>query len=162
VEPEKLLLPPDEFAAIDEALVHLTRNAVDHGIEPAEVRAEAGKDAIGHVRMTYAARQGRKAITIMDDGGGIDCNMVAAKAKEKGIISEEQYNTMSDQEKMNLIFFPGFTTAKTVTDISGRGFGLDIVKKSLDAVGAALTIGTRLGQGTEFTIAIPDPGQPRK
>jgi two-component system, chemotaxis family, sensor kinase CheA len=162
VEPEKLLLSPDEFAAIDEALVHLTRNAVDHGIEPPEVRAEAGKEVKGHVKISYASRQGMKVLTIADDGGGIDGNRIAAKAVEKGFITAQKASTMSEQEKVNLIYLAGFSTTDKVTDVSGRGFGMDIVNKSLAAIGAALTIGTKLGQGTEFTIAIPDPSQPRK
>jgi two-component system chemotaxis sensor kinase CheA len=161
VEPENLLLPPDEFSAIDEALVHLTRNAVDHGIEPAEVRAEVGK-GIGQVKISYSASRGIKVVTIADDGAGIDCNRLAAKAVEKGIITDKECAAMSEDEKLNLIFRPGFSTAEVVTDISGRGFGMDIVKRNLDAIGAALTIGTKLGQGTEFTIAIPDPRQPGK
>lgn len=154
VEPEKLLLQPDEFIAIDEALVHLTRNAVDHGIEPAELRAEVGK-GIGQVTMSYTSTKGVKVLTIADDGAGIDGNRIAAKAVEKGVITEKECAAMSEDEKLNLIFRAGFSTAEVVTDISGRGFGMDIVKKSLDAIGATITIGTKIGQGTEFTIMIP-------
>jgi two-component system chemotaxis sensor kinase CheA len=156
-EPEKLLVPPDELNLIDEALVHLTRNAVDHGIESQEARIEAAK-GIGHVRMVRRVIDGKKIIAISDDGAGIDAQRIAAKALEKGIITPQQAQSMSEQEKLSLIFLPGFSTAETVTEISGRGFGMDIVKKCLAAVGASVTIETRIGEGSTFTITIPADG----
>jgi two-component system chemotaxis sensor kinase CheA len=154
-EPEKLLLPGDEFLAIDEALVHLTRNAVDHGIESREARMETAKGA-GHVQLSYELKNGRKIISISDDGAGMDANKILEKALAKGVITPKHAETMTEQEKLSLIFLPGFSTAETVTEISGRGFGLDIVKKRLDAVGGSITIETRIGLGSTFIISIPD------
>jgi two-component system chemotaxis sensor kinase CheA len=155
VEPEKILLQPDEFVPIDEALVHLCRNAIDHGIEAPEIRQETAK-GIGNVRIFYAVKDGKKTITVADDGAGIDYNRIAAKAVEKRVITADQCSTMTEQEKLDLIFIPGFSTAETVSDISGRGFGMDIVKKTLTAVGVAIKINTKIGLGTEFILTIPE------
>jgi len=158
IEPDKLLLRPDEFNSVDEALVHLTRNAVDHGIEMPEVRLESAK-GVGHVRMSYAVNNENKIITIADDGAGMDCNKISSKAVEKGFITADRCNAMTEKEKLDLIYLPGFSTAETVNDISGRGFGMDIVKKSLDAIGASIAIDSKIGLGTTFTITIPEKGK---
>ncbi len=155
VEPEKLLLPPDELSSIDEALLHLIRNAVDHGIETPDVRQEADKK-IGCIKVSYTLNEGKKIIVISDDGAGIDCNKVLAKALEKGIITEKQAKSMNEQEMLELIFIPGFSTADTVTDISGRGYGMDIVKQTINALNGSIHINSRIGLGTTFTISIPD------
>jgi len=152
VEPEKLLLQPDLFEKIDEALVHLVRNAVDHGIELPEDRAEAGK-AIGRITLSYEACEGEHVVTIADDGAGIDGNLLCDKAIAEGIISKHEM--LSNEEKCALIFTPEFSTTKVVTDISGRGYGMDIVKRSLTAIGATISIKTKVGQGTAFTLRIP-------
>jgi two-component system chemotaxis sensor kinase CheA len=109
--------------------------------------------------MSYAVNNENKIITIADDGAGMDCNKISSKAVEKGFITADQCNAMTEKEKLDLIYLPGFSTAETVNDISGRGFGMDIVKKSLDAIGASIAIDSKIGLGTTFTITIPEKGK---
>jgi len=154
VEQPRMLLPPDALEILDESLVHLTRNAVDHGIEPPEIRSESGKGA-GHVTLSYFVKNGGRVISIADDGAGIDVEKISSKGIKLGIISVVQCGRMSEKEKLELMFQPGFSTVDTVGDLSGRGFGLHIVRKNLAAIGASLEIETKIGQGTKFIITVP-------
>jgi signal transduction histidine kinase/methyl-accepting chemotaxis protein len=155
VEPEQLLLPPDELNSIGEPILHLIRNAVDHGIESKEIRQENDKK-VGCIKLTYTVSEGRKIFAISDDGAGIDCKKVVEKALEKGIITDAQAYTMDQQEILSLIFIPGFSTAESVTDTSGRGYGMDIVKQKVDELKGVITIETQIGSGSTFTISIPE------
>ena len=134
-------------------LTHMIRNAIDHGLETPEKRAAAGKPAEGVVRLTAAHRSGRIVIEVSDDGGGIDRERVKAIAVDKGLIAADA--PMSDEEIDNLIFMPGFSTASEVSDISGRGVGMDVVRRSIQALGGRIAITSRPGKGSTFTMSLP-------
>jgi two-component system, chemotaxis family, sensor kinase CheA len=134
-------------------LTHMIRNAIDHGLESPEARAAAGKPAEGLVRLTAAHRSGRIVIEVGDDGGGINRPRVKAIAIERGLISADA--ALSDEEIDNLIFMPGFSTASEVSDISGRGVGMDVVRRSIQALGGRISITSRPGLGSTFTMSLP-------
>lgn len=136
-----------------EPLTHMIRNAVDHGIEAPEVRLAAGKPAEGMVRMTAAHRSGRIVIEVSDDGAGIDRPKVRASAIKKGLIAPDAQ--LSDSDIDNLLFLPGFSTAATVSSISGRGVGMDVVKRSIVALGGRISISSRPGLGSTFSMSLP-------
>ena len=134
-------------------LTHMIRNAIDHGLETPEARAAAGKPAEGVVRLSAAHRSGRIVIEVSDDGGGIDRPRVRAIAIERGVIQPDA--VLSDEETDNLIFMPGFSTASAVSDISGRGVGMDVVRRSIQTLGGRISISSRPGQGSTFTMSLP-------
>jgi two-component system chemotaxis sensor kinase CheA len=134
-------------------LTHMIRNAIDHGLERPEDRAAAGKPADGTVRLAARHRSGRIVIEVSDDGGGINRPRVRASAAAKGLIASDA--VLSDEETDNLIFLPGFSTAEMVSDISGRGVGMDVVKRSIQALGGRIAIASRPGQGSTFTMSLP-------
>jgi two-component system, chemotaxis family, sensor kinase CheA len=134
-------------------LTHMIRNAIDHGLEKPEVREAAGKSDVGQVRLSAAHRSGRIIIDISDDGAGIDRSRVREIAEGKGLISPSAQ--LSDEEVDNLIFLPGFSTAETISDISGRGVGMDVVKRSIQALGGRVSITSRPGEGSTFTMSLP-------
>ena len=134
-------------------LTHMIRNAIDHGLERPEDRVAAGKPADGTVRLAARHRSGRIVIEVSDDGGGINRPRVRASAVAKGLIAPDA--VLSDEETDNLIFLPGFSTAETISDISGRGVGMDVVKRSIQALGGRIAIASRPGQGSTFTMSLP-------
>ena len=134
-------------------LTHMIRNAIDHGLESPEARAAAGKPAEGVVRLSAAHRSGRIVIEVADDGGGINRPRVKAIAVERGLIAADA--VLSDEETDNLIFLPGFSTASEVSDISGRGVGMDVVRRSIQALGGRISIASRPGLGSTFTMSLP-------
>jgi two-component system, chemotaxis family, sensor kinase CheA len=134
-------------------LTHMIRNAIDHGLESTEAREAAGKPAEGLVRLSAAHRSGRIVIEVADDGGGINRARVKAIAIERGLIAADA--TLSDEETDNLIFLPGFSTASEVSDISGRGVGMDVVRRSIQALGGRISITSRPGKGSTFTMSLP-------
>ncbi|KWT65849.1 Signal transduction histidine kinase CheA [Hyphomicrobium sulfonivorans] len=134
-------------------LTHMIRNAIDHGLESPEKRLAAGKREEGLVRLSASHRSGRIVIDIADDGAGINRQRVRAIAEEKGLIQPNAQ--LTDEEVDNLIFLPGFSTASTVSDISGRGVGMDVVKKSIQALGGRVSITSRPGEGSTFTLSLP-------
>ncbi|HXA39583.1 MAG TPA: chemotaxis protein CheA [Phenylobacterium sp.] len=134
-------------------LTHMIRNAIDHGLESPEKRAAAGKPAEGVVRLAAAHRSGRIVIEVADDGGGINRERVKSIAIEKGLIAPEA--ALNDEEIDNLIFMPGFSTASEISDISGRGVGMDVVRRSIQALGGRITISSRPGKGSTFTMSLP-------
>ncbi|MBW6525976.1 chemotaxis protein CheA [Sphingomonas sp. RHCKR7] len=138
---------------IGEPLTHLIRNAVDHGLETPEERVAAGKPAEGVVTLSAAHHSGRIVITVSDDGRGIDRARVRAKAIERGIILPDA--VLSDEEVDNLIFAPGFSTAATVSNISGRGVGMDVVRKNVQALGGRIGIQSKFGSGSSFSLSLP-------
>jgi two-component system chemotaxis sensor kinase CheA len=140
---------------IGDPLVHLLRNSVDHGIEPADKRLEAGKPETGTVHLRAFHSGNNVFIEIEDDGGGIRRDKVLATAVKRGIVTEEQGKTMTDEEVYMLIFAPGFSTAEQVSDISGRGVGLDVVRSKINALGGSVTVRSELGKGTVFSIQLP-------
>ncbi|MDH4205963.1 MAG: chemotaxis protein CheW [Desulfobacteraceae bacterium] len=141
--------------AIGDPLTHLVRNSVDHGIELPEDRIEAGKNVTGTIILKAYHEAGQVNIEISDDGNGLDGHKLAATAVAKGLLTEDQARMMSDKEKMNLIFMPGFSTAEKVTDVSGRGVGMDVVKTNLDRLGGVIDIDSKLGEGTTIRIKLP-------
>ncbi len=136
-----------------EPLTHMIRNAVDHGLEGPEERLAAGKQAEGTLRLAAKHRSGRIVIEIADDGAGINRERVRGKAVENGLISAEA--NLTDEEIDNLIFHPGFSTAEQLSDISGRGVGMDVVKRSIQALGGRITIASTPGKGSVFTLSLP-------
>ncbi|WP_027415009.1 chemotaxis protein CheA [Aneurinibacillus terranovensis] len=140
---------------IGDPLIHLIRNAVDHGIEPMEERKRTGKPPKGQLRITAAHEENLVVITVEDDGAGIDPDKIRRSALSKGIISEEEYKKLSDQEAIYLIFRPGFSTASSVSDVSGRGVGMDIVRNHIEKLNGVIDIETKLGEGTRFKIKLP-------
>ncbi|WP_214794063.1 MULTISPECIES: chemotaxis protein CheA [unclassified Exiguobacterium] len=140
---------------IGDPLVHLIRNAIDHGIERPEVRVKAGKPEQGMLALRAYHGGNRVFIEIEDDGAGINVDKVRAKALERGVISDEEATVMSENELAMLIFAPGFSTADVVTDLSGRGVGLDVVKNKIESLGGVVSLETVAGQGTKFQVSLP-------
>jgi two-component system chemotaxis sensor kinase CheA len=141
--------------AIRDPLTHLVRNAIDHGIEPPQRRLSAGKTEEGCVRLRAYHEGGQVNVEISDDGGGIDPERVRQRAVEQHLVTDEQANRMSTQSLLGLIFLPGFSTASTVTTLSGRGVGMDVVKTNIERVGGSVDVHSSLGQGTTVRIRIP-------
>jgi two-component system, chemotaxis family, sensor kinase CheA len=138
---------------INDPLTHLVRNAVDHGIEPAETRVARGKPAKGTVRLNAYHDSGAIVIEIADDGGGLKRDRILAKAVERGLVPAGV--ALSDREIYNLIFEPGFSTAEAVTNLSGRGVGLDVVKRNVTALRGSIDVSSEEGRGTRFQIHLP-------
>jgi len=140
---------------IGDPLVHIIRNAVDHGIEPPGVRSEAGKPERGTVILKAAHEGNFIVIDIIDDGAGIDPDVILDKALEKGMIKPEKVEGMSREEIFNLIFMPGFSTAGEVTDVSGRGVGMDVVRTNLNKLKGNVRVTSDFGQGTHVRLEVP-------
>lgn len=153
VEGEATELDKTVVERIGEPLTHLIRNAIDHGLETPEERIAAGKNPEGRVRLSAEHRSGRILICVSDDGRGINRERVLAKAVERGLVAADA--KLSDEEIENLIFAPGFSTAATISNISGRGVGLDVVRRNVQSLGGRITISSRFGQGSTFTLALP-------
>jgi two-component system chemotaxis sensor kinase CheA len=141
--------------AIKDPLTHIVRNSVDHGIETPDVRLERGKPAEGCLKMRAFHEGGQVNIEIIDDGGGIDLDRVKQKAIQRGIISPEQAARMSEHDGLHLIFMPGFSTAEKITNVSGRGVGMDVVKTNIEKIGGTVDLQSQLGKGTTLKIKIP-------
>lgn len=140
---------------IGDPLIHLLRNAVDHAVEPPEERTAKGKKPQGFVKLSARHEENHIIISVKDDGRGIDPEKVRASAIKKGIIAEEVARRLSDQEAINLIFASGLSTAAKVSEVSGRGVGMDVVRNNLEKVNGSVEIATELGKGTEFIIKLP-------
>lgn len=161
LEGDRVFLDPDSHHLVITSLIHILRNALDHGIETPEERAEAGKNACGTIHISTKQSQGNVTIKIRDDGRGIDPECVAAKAVEKGIITKAQASAMSSREKIDLIFLPGFTLKTEVTDLSGRGVGMDTVRDGMEKLNGTMTLDSRKGEGTALSLTFPLPETPR-
>jgi len=140
---------------LNDPLLHLIRNAVNHGIESPEIREKAGKPRKGVVRLSARRDRDNVIIELVDDGGGINVERVKAKAVERGLITKEVAQTFSTEQAVDLLFQPGFSTAETITDISGRGVGLDVVKRSIDALKGTIRVETTPGKGSRFELLLP-------
>ncbi|NLL69630.1 MAG: chemotaxis protein CheA [Epulopiscium sp.] len=140
---------------IGDPLIHLLRNAADHGLETTEDRIKKGKSASGHVYLRAYQDGNNVVIEVEDDGRGIDAKIIKQKALEKGVITSETAENMSEQELVELLFQPSFSTAATVTDVSGRGVGLDVVKTKIEALGGDIEVKTKLGKGSKFIVRLP-------
>ena len=140
---------------IGDPIMHLLRNSADHGLESAEVRLERGKPEVGSIFLDAYQEGNNVVIEVRDDGNGIDVEKVKKKAVEKGNITEEQAALMTDKEAIDLLFKPSFSTADKVTDVSGRGVGLDVVKSKIEALGGDVEVKSVYGEGSTFSIRLP-------
>ena len=140
---------------IGDPLQHLLRNSADHGLESAEVRKERGKPEKGAIYLNAFQEGNNVIIEVSDDGNGIDTEKVKEKAVERGVITPEQAENMSQKEVINLLFIPSFSMAKQITDISGRGVGLDVVRSNIEALGGDVEVSSTLGEGSKFTVRLP-------
>ena len=140
---------------IGDPLMHLLRNSADHGLESAEVRKERGKPEVGSIFLDAYQDGNNVVIEVRDDGNGIDTKAVKNKAIERGVITPEQGENMSDKEIIDLLFNAGFSTAKVVSDVSGRGVGLDVVKSMIESLSGEVEVKSKLGEGSTWTIRLP-------
>lgn len=140
---------------IGDPLQHLLRNSADHGLEPNDVRVERGKPEIGTIFLNAYQEGNNVVIKVGDDGNGINTEAVKQKAIERGLVSPEQAENLSQKEIINFLFMPSFSMAKKITDISGRGVGLDVVKSGIEQLGGDVEVSTELGKGTTFTVRLP-------
>ncbi|QKJ23124.1 chemotaxis protein CheA [Poseidonibacter lekithochrous] len=140
---------------LTDPLMHIIRNSLDHGLETPEERDQSGKSDVGSIIISAEQANGQMIITIEDDGRGINSDKVALKALDQGQIDENQYNSMSENEKAMLVFGAGVSTADEITDISGRGVGMDVVRTNIQKLGGAIKLDTKLGEGTVITIMLP-------
>ncbi|HDY75780.1 MAG TPA: chemotaxis protein CheA, partial [Candidatus Marinimicrobia bacterium] len=155
IKGEKTELDRSVIEAIVDPMAHLLRNAVDHGVETPDVREEAGKSRQGTIGLNAYQEGNHIVITISDDGAGIDPAKITRIALEKGVINESELDIMSENDKINLIFKPGFSTAEKVTDVSGRGVGMDVVHTNIAKLNGTVQIDSTVGQGSIFTIKLP-------
>jgi two-component system chemotaxis sensor kinase CheA len=140
---------------VRDPLIHLVRNAIDHGLESKEARAKQGKPALGRVVLAASHEETNVVISVKDDGRGIDREAVGRKARSLGLVTEEELREYSDQQVFQLIFAPGLSTAREVSDVSGRGVGMDIVRAQLEKIGGSIEITSEINVGTEFVIRLP-------
>ncbi|MBH1636104.1 chemotaxis protein CheA [Stenotrophomonas maltophilia] len=141
--------------ALADPLVHLVRNAIDHGVEMPDLREAQGKPRMGHVRLSAQQEGDYVSIEVQDDGAGIDPEKLRAKAREKGLIDPEAAARLSSEECLHLVFLPGFSTKQQVTDISGRGVGMDVVQSRIRELSGQIQIQSELGRGSRFLIRVP-------
>jgi two-component system chemotaxis sensor kinase CheA len=151
-------LSPFALEAVDAAIVHALRNAVDHGIEPAHHRRQRGKPEVGRIRLSARSVPGGVEIEIEDDGRGVDLDAVRLRAVELGMLSVEQASVASTDELHQLLFAPGFTTSTAVSDVSGRGIGLDAIQSALERIGGRVRFESRPGRGSTLGISMPEVG----
>jgi two-component system chemotaxis sensor kinase CheA len=140
---------------IGDPLMHLLRNAADHGLESSEERIRLGKDPVGSIFLDAYQDGNNVVIEVRDDGAGINTEKIKKKAIEKGVITEEQVARMTDKDIIDILFMPSFSTSENVTDVSGRGVGLDVVKTKIEALGGDIEAKTKEGQGSNFIIRLP-------
>jgi two-component system chemotaxis sensor kinase CheA len=140
---------------IGDPLMHLLRNSADHGLESTEVRLQRGKPEVGSIYLDAYQDGNNVIIEVRDDGNGIDVDAVRDKAIERGTITPEQAENMTDKDIINLLFLPSFSTAKKVSDISGRGVGLDVVKSKIESLSGDVEVKTKLGEGSAFIVRLP-------
>lgn len=152
---EEVELDKSILENLSDPLTHLIRNSCDHGMETPDNREKAGKPRQGTILLKAYQESGHINIAITDDGNGIDYEKIARKALEKGLITEASLHQMSPQEQVNLIFLPGFSTAEQITDVSGRGVGMDVVRTNIEQIGGSISIETEKGKGTTILLRLP-------
>jgi len=155
IEGAEVELDKSIIEAIGDPLTHLVRNAVDHGVESPPQRQAAGKPAKATIVLRAFHQAGKVNISISDDGGGINAATLKQKAVARGLLTPEQSRTMNDREALGLIFRPGFSTVEKVTDVSGRGVGMDVVKTNIERVGGNVSVETEIGKGTTVQVRLP-------
>jgi two-component system, chemotaxis family, sensor kinase CheA len=152
---EKTELDKRMIDELSDPLIHMVRNSVDHGLEPPDVREAAGKPRAGTVSLLASHRGNSVVITVSDDGRGINCERIREKVVAKGLISKAEARELTDRELIGFIWHPGMSTAETITEISGRGVGMDIVKSRIENLSGTVDVRSVAGQGTTFTIRLP-------
>lgn len=140
---------------IGDPLMHLIRNALDHGLETPEERQQAGKPPVGRLHLSAHHANNRVIITVADDGRGIDARRVVAKAVDRGLVSPQRAQELTETEIYQLLFMPGFSTAESVSNLSGRGVGLDVVRRNIEGLGGQVSVQSAPGQGTTFSLSLP-------
>lgn len=140
---------------LSDSLVHLVRNAVSHGIESSDERIKAGKPEKGCVRLSATNEKETVIITVSDDGKGMNHNAIGRKAVQKGLTTEEELDRLSEYDKLNMIFHPGFSNAETITEVSGRGVGMDVVKRAVESIGGRIQLETEVGKGSSIQLLLP-------
>ena len=155
IEGEETELDRTVIDEIGDPLVHLLRNSIDHGIELPEERRAKGKSSIGEVRLIARHEGNNVIIMVEDDGKGINAEVIKRKAVQKGLISQAEADKMDNNEAVKLVFLPGFSTAEVVTDVSGRGVGMDAVKNKIESLGGLVDVETKLDEGSKFKIRLP-------
>jgi len=156
IKGEQTELDKTVLERIVDPLVHLVRNGIDHGIEQPSTRLANGKPEMGVIELNAYHQGGSIVIEIQDDGAGLNCDKLWDKALEKGVLAEDsRREEFSDKQIMNLIFAPGFSTAEQVSDISGRGVGMDVVRRNIEELGGHIEVESNLGEGSCFTISLP-------
>ncbi|MGE5484118.1 MAG: chemotaxis protein CheW [Ignavibacteriales bacterium] len=155
IEGEQTELDRSVIEAIDDPLIHILRNSVDHGIEAPGDRVRAGKPRTGTVRLTATHQENQVVIVIEDDGKGIDPEGLRESAVRKGLMTEESARRLSDEQAIELIFLPGFSTKAQVSEVSGRGVGMDVVNTNLKRINGTIDVKTKVGRGTKFTLRLP-------
>ena len=155
IEGEETEMDKSIIEEISDPLIHLVRNAADHGVESPEEREAAGKSRRGRIRLSAGHEGNHIVIAIEDDGKGIDPEKIKAKAVEKGVLTPQEAAEMTDTESYNLIFAPGFSMAKKLTSVSGRGVGMDVVKTNITKLNGIITVESEVGKGSRFTLKLP-------
>jgi two-component system chemotaxis sensor kinase CheA len=153
--PHHLEVDPHFFAPIDEALIHILRNSVDHGLESPADRVSAGKPEVGTILLQVVPNDDYVNVILKDDGGGIDADRVVRKAIEEQVITADDAASMSMEQKLGLIFESGVSTAAEVSDISGRGVGMAAVRECIEGLGGSIVLRSEVGKGTELTLQLP-------
>jgi two-component system chemotaxis sensor kinase CheA len=155
IEGEATELDRAIIEVISDPLIHLLRNAVDHGVEPPEVRQAIGKSPVGIVRLTATAAEGQIVITVADDGQGLDPVQICQAAVRSGLLAQEEVAQLAEDEIIDLIFRPNLSTATEVTEMSGRGVGLDVVRANIERLSGSVVVTSEIGQGTTFQLTMP-------
>ncbi|WP_370261814.1 chemotaxis protein CheW [Limnobacter sp.] len=155
IEGEETEIDKNIVEALGDPLIHIVRNSLDHGLELPEQRIKAGKSATGTLRIRASQESDRVIIDITDDGKGIDPTIIKTKAYEKGLIDEATLERISDQEAVNLIFAAGFSTSETISDLSGRGVGMDVVRNAIEKVNGTVSLQSQVGKGTQLRLSLP-------
>jgi two-component system chemotaxis sensor kinase CheA len=155
VEGEETEADKNIIESLADPLIHILRNSLDHGIEMPEIRQRMGKSSQGTIRVSARQESDRVLIEIVDDGAGINPQRIRAKAIERGLIPEDKAQTLSDTEAVQLIFLPGFSTADTISDLSGRGVGMDVVRNAVERVNGHVALSSEFGKGTRLTLSLP-------
>jgi two-component system chemotaxis sensor kinase CheA len=155
IEGEETELDRTVIDEIGDPIMHLLRNSLDHGLEAPDAREAKGKPRIGEVGLIARHEGNNVVIMVTDDGKGIDADVIRRKAIEKGMISEDEANSLDDADAVRLIFLPGFSTAEVVTDVSGRGVGMDVVRSKIETLGGHVDVETKIDEGSVFKIKLP-------
>ncbi len=155
IEGEETEADKNIIEALADPLIHIIRNSLDHGLEDRQQRQEAGKSPTGRLMISARQESDHLVIEVSDDGKGIDPAVIKQKAYERGLLTEERIDKISDREALNLIFAPGFSTAEAVTDLSGRGVGMDVVRSTIDRLGGTVHIHSEVNRGTRIRLTLP-------